>query len=194
MRTYHLLTTIRQHCPMSHYLRPRIAGATVFFTVILQDRTSELLTSEIDRLRAAVAATRAERPFGIDAWVVLPDHLHAVWTLPEGDTDYSVRWGAIKSRFTMSLRRAGFSPPSELPTVRSGRYAGLKPGLRLHKRERGIWQRRFWEHHIRGEDDRAACIHYCHINPVKHGFVASPEDWPYSSVHRDIRAGRYEFS
>lgn len=184
---------------MSDYLRPRAPGASVFFTVALAGRGSDLLVREVGRLRAAVAVTRAERPFGIDAWVVMPDHVHAVWTLPEGDADYSVRWGAIKARFTMSLRRAerrpGFSPaplPTELPVVRSGRYAGLKPGLRVGKREQAIWQRRFWEHHIRDEADFAAHVRYCWINPVKHGFVERAVDWPYSSIHRDIRSGRVE--
>ena len=184
---------------MSTYIRPTIAGASVFFTVALADRASNLLVHEVVRLRDAVMATLAERPFAIDAWVVLPDHMHAVWTLPEGDADYSVRWGAIKARFTMSLRRAvrrpGFSPaplPSELPVVQSGRYAGLKPGLRVGKREQAIWQRRFWEHHIRDQADFDAHVRYCWGNPVKHGLVERAVDWPFSSVHRDIREGRVE--
>lgn len=177
---------------MSHYLRPKVPGAVVFFTVCLAERGSDLLLREVVRLRAAVRATRAERPFEIKAWVVMPDHMHCIWKLPDGDADYSVRWGAIKARFTMSLRRAGFSPPSGLPVVRSGRYAGLKPGLRQSKRECGIWQRRFWEHHIRGPEDFADCLRYCHLNPVKHGFVARPEEWLYSSVHRERRLGRWE--
>jgi putative transposase len=182
---------------MSRYLRPRAPGASVFFTVALARRGSDLLVHEVARLREAVAATRGERPFGIDAWVVMPDHLHCVWTLPDGDRDFSTRWGAIKARFTMSLREAerrpGFSPaplPTELPVVRSGQYAGLKPGLRQNKRERAIWQRRFWEHHIRNEADYVNHIRYCWINPVKHGFVERAVDWPYSSIHRDIRLGR----
>lgn len=139
---------------MAVYARPRVTGATVFFTVALADRGSDLLVREIDRLRDAVRATRAKRPFAVDAWVVLPDHLHAVWSLPAGDADFSTRWGAIKARFVMSLRgahrRPGFSPasteslPTELPVIRSGRYAGLKPGLRVNKREAAVWQRRFW--------------------------------------------------
>lgn len=174
---------------MSNYIRPCAPGASVFFTVALADRGSRLLVDEIAVLRRAVAMTRAERSFEIDAWVVLPDHLHCVWTLPDGDADFSVRWGAIKARFVMGVRRAGFSPPSELPVVRNGRYAGLKPGLRVAKREVAIWQRRFWEHHIRDARDYDAHIRYCWNNPVKHGFVERPEDWPYSSVHRDIRLG-----
>lgn len=187
-----------QHWAMSVYIRPKVSGACVFFTVALADRGSRVLVNEITRLREAVAMVRAERPFVVEAWVVLPDHMHAVWTLPEGDSDFSVRWGAIKARFTMGLRREGcrpgFSPAlpaTEYPVVRSGRYAGLKPGLRVGKREVAIWQRRFWEHHIRDERDYAAHVRYCWFNPVKHGFVERPEDWPYSSVHRDMRQGRY---
>lgn len=145
------LTARRKTTPMARYLRPRRPGASVFFTLALADRGSDLLVREIGRLRQAVAATMRERPFTVEAWVVLPDHLHAVWTLPDEDADYSVRWGAIKARFTMSLRREGrrpgFSPaplPTEYPVVQSGRYAGLKPGLRVGKREQAIWQRRFW--------------------------------------------------
>ena len=183
---------------MSDYLRPRVPGALVFFTVALAARGSWLLVDEVDRLRDAVAATRAERPFGIAAWVVLPDHLHCVWQLPEGDADYSVRWGAIKARFTRAVvaGRPGFTPASDatrLPTVTSGRYAGVTPRLRVAKGERGIWQRRYWEHHIRDEADLAAHLRYCWWNPVKHGLVAAPEDWPYSSFRRDAAAGRVDW-
>lgn len=124
--------------------------------------------------------TRAERPFAIAAWVVLPDHLHCIWQLPEGDCDYSVRWGAIKARFTRALRaEVGWNPT-------------LRSASKVEKGDAGLWQRRFWEHHIRDEADYAAHLRYCWFNPVKHGFVARPEDWPYSSVHRDIEAGRYD--
>lgn len=186
---------------MSNYVRPRIPGASIFFTVNLAERGSDLLVRHVDVLRDAVQVSRDERPFRIEAWVVLPDHIHTVWTLPEWDSNYSVRWGAIKSRFTRGLRermgnrRPGFSPashmPTELPVVRSGRYAGLKPGLRKNKREYAVWQRRFWDRHIRNEEEFAACVRYCHINPVKHGFVESPEDWAWSSVHRELAAGRW---
>jgi len=177
---------------MSNYIRPKVPGASIFFTVNLAERGSDLLSEEIDLLRRAVRVTRSERPFLIDAWAVLPDHLHTVWTLPDGDRDFSGRWGAIKARFVMLLRRAGFSPPAELPMVRSGRYAGLKPGLRVGKRECAVWQRRFWEHHIRDDADYAAHVRYCWLNPVKHGFVERPVDWPHSSIHRDIRLGKVE--
>jgi putative transposase len=152
------------------------------------------------RTRAAVRMTLAERPFGIEAFVVLPDHLHAVWRMPDGDADFARRWGAIKARFTMSLRgtgeagrRPGFSPaphqvPAAYPVVQPGRYAGLKPGLRVGKREVAIWQRRFWEHHIRDQADFDAHVRYCWINPVKHGLVERPEDSPYSLI--EIPCGR----
>ncbi|AAV93763.1 transposase [Ruegeria pomeroyi] len=172
---------------MSIYVRPRVPGATIFFTVTLANKGSGLLTDQIGLLRTTVWQTRRERPFHIDAWVVLPDHLHAVWTLPRGDTDFSTRWGAIKARFTMGVRKAGFSPPPDLPVVRSGRYAGLKPGLRSEKREAGVWQRRFWEHHIRGPDEYLAAVSFCHNDPVKHGLVTDAKAWPFSTVHRKMQ-------
>lgn len=158
---------------MSNYLRPRVPGASVFFTVTLADRGSRTLVEHVEALRNAVRVTRSERPFQIEAWVVLPDHIHAVWTLPENDADYSVRWRLIKARFSRGLP--------------------LGPLRRSHvaRQERGIWQRRFWEHHIRNDADFAVHVQYCWSNPVRHGFVNNPEDWAYSSVHRDIREGRY---
>ncbi len=152
---------------MSNYIRPQIAGACVFFTVTLANRHSQLLTREIAALRAAVRRTKAERPFAIDAWVVLPDHMHCVWTLPDGDRDFSTRWSVIKARFSRAMP----------PTPRRPSHAA--------RREHGIWQRRFWEHHLRSEADKTAAIRYCWINPVKHGLAAHPEAWPYSSIHRD---------
>lgn len=137
------------------------------FTVALADRKSWLLVEEIDLLRAAVRATRAERPFGIDAWVAPPDHLHCVWTLPAGDADYPTQWRLIKTRFSR-----------ELP------LAGLRES-HFRRQERGVWQRRFWDHHLRGEADYTAHVRYCWVNLVKHGLVDRPEDWPYSSIHRD---------
>ncbi len=103
---------------MSNYIRMKRPGGTFFFTVVLADRGSRLLAERVGDLRAAYGAVAAARLFRTEAIVVMPDHIHAVWTLPEGDTDYSTRWGAIKAGFTMRLRRAGFSPPSELPVVR----------------------------------------------------------------------------
>jgi putative transposase len=159
---------------MSRYLRPRIPGATVFFTVALADRGSDLLVREINRLRWAVAVTLQQRPFVIEAWVVLPDHLHAVWTLPENDHDFSTQWRLIKSRFSRGLPMGRLRPSH------------------VARQERGIWQRRFWEHHIRDETDFAAHVRYCWMNPVRHGLAERPADWPWSSVHRDICSGRFE--
>ncbi|MBN8632568.1 MAG: transposase [Rhodobacterales bacterium] len=177
---------------MSRYIRPKVPGACVFFTVNLVDRGAETLVRHVQVLRQAVAVTRAKRPFVIDAWVVLPDHMHCVWTLPEGDSDYSVRMAAIKAQFTSGLRRSGFRPT---PLQRNGhgvnggrQRVGLKPDLRGDVRrgnESPIWQKRFWEHHIRDEADFAAHVRYCWINPVKHGLVGHPRDWPFSSWHRD---------
>src|SRR6056297_2617757 len=125
---------------MSRYIRLRHPGARIFVTVNLAHRGSDTLVREIARLRRAVQTTRAERPFDIEAWVVLPDHMHCIWVLPEGDADYATRWGAIKARFTREVRRAGFTPPPTLPPVKSGRYAGVNPGLRVDKGECAVWQ------------------------------------------------------
>ncbi|SLN48093.1 REP-associated tyrosine transposase [Roseisalinus antarcticus] len=152
---------------MSRYIRPRIGGAPIFFTVALADRSSDLLVTEVDKLRDTVRRTRAERLFDILAWVVLPDHMHCIWQLPAGDSAYSVRWSVIKARFSLSVD------------------AGPRRPSHLRRRERGIWQRRFWEHHLRDEADLAAHMRYCWMNPVKHGFVTAPEEWPHSSYLRD---------
>jgi putative transposase len=126
---------------MSRYLRPKVAGATVFFTVTLADRGADTLVREVEVLRDAVRATRAERPFTIDAWVVLPDHLHCVWTLPEGDADFSTRMGAIKARFTRTLtgagdaagdRRVGFHPTMAQSPGPGARLADVDGGVELH--------------------------------------------------------------
>ena len=163
---------------MPNYVRPRSSGATIFFTVCLADRRSDLLVREVGLLRDAVRKTRRERPFEIIAWVVLPDHLHCIWRLPVGDSDFSVRWGAIKSRFARSVRRVGIIPT--LPRTAS----------KIRKGDAGFWQRRFWEHHIRTQEELNALIRYCWFNPVKHRLVERPCDWPYSSFHRDVRLGR----
>ncbi len=172
---------------MSRYIRPQRPGASVFFTVVLADRGSDLLLREVAALRAAVRLTRAERPFRIDAWVVLPDHMHCVWTLPDGDADYSTRMGAIKARFSRHLSRSGFTPtlsPQNPYGAGAGRArASVHPNAT--KAEVGIWQKRFWEHHIRDQVDFNAHIRYCWMNPVKHGLVKHPEDWPFSSYHRN---------
>jgi putative transposase len=156
---------------MPDYRRNRVPGGTFFFTVNLFDRRSNLLVARIDALRDAVRQVRARAPFHIDAWVVLPDHMHCLWTLPEGDANFPGRWRAIKTAFAKSLPIG--EPRSPVMTSRG---------------ERGIWQRRYWEHTIRDDRDFAARMDYPHFNPVKHGLVAHPADWPYSSVrhHRAV--------
>ncbi len=159
---------------MPDYRRNRVPGGTYFFTVNLLERNRSFLTDNIELLRSSVRTVRRAKPFHIDAWVVLPDHMHCIWTLPEGDADYASRWKAIKIAFSKAL------PHTEsLSTVR------------LAKGERGIWQRRYWEHTIRDERDYAAHMDYVHINPLKHGHVARLTDWPYSSFHRLVLAGVY---
>lgn len=152
---------------MPNYLRPRRPGSTIYFTVALADRGAETLTREVETLRHAVRMTRAERPFDIDAWVVLPDHMHCIWTLPEGDSDYATRWTVIKARFSRAMPHTS------------------RRASHVIRREHGLWQRRYWEHHIRDEADFENHLRYCWHNPVKHGYVDHPRDWPYSSYHRD---------
>ncbi len=159
---------------MTAYRRNVVAGGTYFFTVNLADRRGSLLTDNIDLLRTAFRATRLRHPFTIEAIAVLPDHLHAIWTLPEGDGDFATRWRLIKTMFSRGLPRAEAVSAS-----------------RLRKHERAIWQRRYWEHSIRDDDDFARHIDYIHFNPVKHGHVQRVQDWPFSSFHRMIRLGLY---
>lgn len=164
---------------MSNYRRFRSEGAIYFFTVALADRGRSTLTDNIDMLRHVYALTARERPFVTDAIVVLPDHVHCIWTLPKADGDFSTRWGAIKSRFTRAIKcRVGFHPTNRSQS-------------KIAKGDAGIWQRRFWEHCIRDEADYREHMRYCWSNPVKHGLVEKPEDWPYSSIHRDIESGIY---
>jgi putative transposase len=159
---------------MPDYRRARVPGATYFFTANLRDRSSDLLIREIDLLRDTVRATRARHPFHIDAWVVLPEHMHCMWTLPENDADFALRWKVIKFGFSRRL------PNREALTATQ------------HKRgERGIWQRRYWEHLIRDDQDYQRHIDYNHFNPLKHGHVQRVVDWPCSSFHRAVRMGLY---
>ncbi|MCW5699448.1 MAG: transposase [Rhodospirillales bacterium] len=160
---------------MPDYRRYRVRGGGYFFTVaLLQRRGNRLLMERIDLLREAVRHVRNARPFMIDAWVVLPEHLHAVWTLPEGDDDFSTRWRLIKTYFVRGL------PPTE-----------KRSRVRQRKGERGIWQRRFWEHTIRDDADFAAHMDYVHFNPVKHGLVATPAQWPHSTFRACVERGLY---
>ena len=154
---------------MVRYRRNFLPGGTFFFTVALADRRSTLLTDHISILRQAFRKARAERPFDIDAIVILPDHLHTIVTLPEGDSDFPHRWRRIKTIFT---RGALYQDETIPPRDNTGR---------------ALWQRRFWEHTITDESDFARHVDYIHINPVKHGLVSNPLDWPHSSLHRFLR-------
>ena len=159
---------------MPDYRRYRVPGGTYFFTFNLLNRRSDLLIRHIEALRESVRRTRIERPFHIDAWVVLPEHIHCVITLPPGDDDFSNRIKAIKIRFVRSVEPDEWRSPA-----------------RAAKGERGIWQRRFWEHVIRDDDDYARHMDYVHFNPVKHGHATSVAQWPYSTFHHWVRAGVY---
>lgn len=151
---------------MPRYRRWFVPGGTYFFTVNLLNRDSRLLIEHIHELRAAYAEAAQRQPFETVAICVLPNHLHCVWTLPDGDSDFPGRWRRIKTGFSRRLPRTA-DPAS-----------GRRPG------ERGIWQRRYWEHVVTDDDDLAAHIDYVHHNPVKHGLVAEVGDWPYSSWRR----------
>ena len=154
------------------YRRSNNAGATYFFTLTLTDRKSNLLTENIHHLRDVIRTVRQTHPFEIIAMVVLPDHLHAIWQLPEGDADFPMRWSLIKSGFSRAI------PKHE--TIGQSR---------AQKRERGIWQRRYWEHLIRDDTDLENHVAYIHFNPVKHGYVSKASDWAHSSIHLYIKNG-----
>jgi putative transposase len=156
---------------MVGYRRNFIPGGTFFFTVTLEDRRSKILVGQVDHLRNALRAARRERPFTIDAIVILPDHLHAIFTLPQGDFDFSGRWRRIKGHFSSAL---------------------IDAAVELDRRPNGglaLWQRRFWEHTIRDEADFSRHVDYIHFNPVKHGYVQCVRDWPHSSFHRFVKEG-----
>ncbi len=160
---------------MRTYKRARIPGATYFFTVNLAERHGNgLLIQHIDALRESFRVTKLAHPFAMDAVVILPDHLHCLWRLPSDDDDYPMRWRLIK---------AGFSR-----MIAPGEHVSRS---RTRKGERGIWQRRYWEHVIRDERDLRHHLDYIHYNPVKHGHVACAVDWPYSSFHRYVERGFY---
>jgi putative transposase len=160
---------------MRTYLRNCTPGGLYFFTVALANRQGNtLLTDHADSLRAAFAQTLRAHPATVEAIVVLPEHLHCLWKLPENDDDYPMRWRLIKSRFSAALPAGEFRSPS-----------------RTRKGERGLWQRRYWEHLVRDADDYALHVDYIHYNPVKHGFVQKAGDWPYSSFSRWVARGIY---
>ncbi|WP_313087181.1 REP-associated tyrosine transposase [Pseudomonas sp.] len=156
---------------MSDYRRSQAPGGTWFFTVTLADRRSRLLVEEIEHLRHAYGQTQQARPFRTLAICVLPDHLHAIWTLPDGDSDFAGRWSLLKSTFSRQLP------------------AHTRTQSQVRKREKGIWQRRYWEHQIRDASDLQRHVDYIHFNPVKHGLVERVADWPYSNFDRYVKNG-----
>ena len=164
---------------MPTFIRSGKPGGTFFFTVVTY-RRRRILAKPDSRLilREVISGVRREYPFIVDAWVLLPDHLHCIWTLPEGEGDFSKRWGLIK---------AGFSRRAK-PLLH--KTAWMTDSKERH-RENTIWQRRFWEHQIRDEADLHRHLDYLHYNPVKHGLVANAADWPHSTFHRYVKQGLY---
>lgn len=157
---------------MPQYRRLKQAGNCFFFTVNLADRNSDFLTSNPDLIRAAYCATQRTLPFRCDAFVLLPDHLHTVWTLPDDDYNTGGRWALFKSYVSRRVTQAYNRPCSK-----------------VIRREKGLWQRRFWEHVIEDQRDYRAHLEYCWGNPVKHGLAVTPFAWPFSSIHRDTKKG-----
>jgi len=163
---------------MRRYLRSQ-SGSNFFFTVVTHNR-QRIFTSDLGRfaLRTAIQDVQRSHPFRIAAIVLLPDHLHTVWELPENDANYSTRWRLIKSNFTRRW-------------INSGGAEGTSSLSRVRKQERSIWQRRFYEHTCRDEKDLKRCLDYTHVNPLKHGLVNCVADWPWSTFHRYVQAGFY---
>jgi putative transposase len=164
---------------MSNYRRADAPGACYFFTVVTFRRRNILTNNDCRGwLRDAVMKTRKNHPFSIDAWVLLPNHLHCMLTLPESDNNFSVRWNDIKKRFTTAAKDTLHKPE------------WVNASKQKH-RESTIWQRRFWEHQIRDDNDYQRHMDYIHYNPVKHGLVKQVRDWPYSTFHRYVNQGVY---
>lgn len=160
---------------MTNYHRFYSSGASWFFTVNLAERkNNQLLLEHINSLRLAFSYVKERRSFKIDAIVILPEHLHCIWTLPPDDSDFSTRWNLLKGHFSRSIEKGERISKS-----------------REKRRERGIWQRRFWEHLLRDQEDYNRHVDYIHWNPVKHGWVAQVKDWQYSSFHRFVAKGIY---
>ncbi len=165
---------------MPNYRRRRIEGGQYFLTLATHQRR-RILCNSLARslLRKAIAAEQARRPFRLDAVVLLPDHVHMLLTLPYGDVDYSTRVAQIKKRFTHEWLLAGGSE-------------GYPTASRQRQRIRGVWEKRFWEHTIADRRDFVRHLDYIHVNPVKHGLVQWPKDWPWSTFRQYVRKGTYE--
>ena len=167
---------------MSDYRRFFVPGGTYFFTLVAYRRRPRFAEpADVRRLRNAVAFIQREQPFRFLAAVILPDHMHFIWTLPPGDSDYSRRIGRMKVHFTRSCDAAARSE------------IGVSPSRRKH-RDADVWQRRFWEHTIAVEEELETLLDYIHYNPVKHGCAACPHDWAASSFSRWVARGQYDQS
>jgi len=165
---------------MSQYKRNYEKGGTYFFTIVTYKRQKIFIKAPIDILRACFKKAISKAPFTIEAIVILPDHLHCIWRLPDGDTDFSTRWKAIKGEFSINYKQIIGAPEQNISE-------SMKK-----KGEIGVWQRRFWEHTIRDEKDFRNHCDYIHYNPVKHGYVQAPGEWPHSSFQRFVKAGLYD--
>lgn len=155
---------------MSDYRRVYIDGGVYFFTLVTHHRQPLLCTEPaLSRLRASFQYVMKKHPFHMIGLIILPDHLHCIWELPSHDSDFSLRWNMFKRYFSIGMA-----------------------GALNERREKNIWQRRFWEHYIRDENDFKGCLDYIYYNPVKHGYVTSPSDWRYSTFRRDVKNGLYE--
>lgn len=158
---------------MPSYIRRRTPGATYFFTLRLADRNDDQLVRRIDLLRQSMRATLARAPFRIDAITVLPNCIHTLWTLPPEDDAYPSRIAMLKSRFS----RGCPMPLHRTPT-------------QIRRAEKGIWQRRYWEHVIRDAADFERHRDLIYLSPVHAGLCPRPQDWPHTSLHRDLKQGR----
>lgn len=164
---------------MSHYRRASISGGTYFFTVVTYRRRPILCDAPVRAaLRSAIKTVQSRYPFTIDAWVLLPDHLHCMWTLPPNDSDFAGRWSLIKRSVSLAC-------------AEDYHRADWMTASKTKHRESTFWQRRYWEHGIRHETDFSRHVDYIYINPVKHNCVSRVCDWPYSTFHRDVAKGLY---
>ena len=162
---------------MTDYRDNRVPGGTFFFTVRLLDRDSTLLTDHFSAFGEAMRQARSRKPFHVDAWVVLPDHAHAIWTLPPGDHDCATRWRAVKIAFSKALNKA--CPRGA---------AGPRPKL-SSTGDGGIWKRHYRDYRIGDDAEYEALIDYVHSDPIRHGHCQHPSEWPWSSLHRFLAAG-----
>jgi len=165
---------------MSNYRRMYEPGGLFFFTIVTHHRRKLFLNEKArSYLHYSIRQVQMKYPFEIIAVVLLPEHLHCIWKLPDGDENFSTRWACIKKEF------------SKIWIASGGNETAISEARRKH-RESGIWQRRFWEHRIKNEEDFINHINYIHYNPVKHGLVWCPHQWKHSSFHRWAKAEYYK--